>query len=104
MASLSQSAILIHESGVVATLAGDYSHPLGAAYAVAVDEKANRLYLAAEGELLVINGENLDLVAVIPTGAIAYNSGLAVDQATGRICVADVQESRILIVESVRRR
>ena len=42
---------------VVATLAGDYSRPLGAAYAVAVDEKANRLYLAAEGELLIIDGQ-----------------------------------------------
>jgi uncharacterized repeat protein (TIGR01451 family) len=85
---------------VVATLAGDYGYPLGAAYAVAVDERANRLYLAAEGELLVINGESYDLVAVIPTGAIAYNFGLAVDQTTGRVCVADVQEARILIIES----
>lgn len=82
---------------VVATLAGDYSHPLGATYAVAVDEKTNRLYLAAGGELLVINGESHDLLAVIPTGAIAYNFGLAVDQATGQVCVADVQEARILI-------
>jgi uncharacterized repeat protein (TIGR01451 family) len=87
---------------VVATLVGDYSHPLGAAYAVAVDEKTNCLYLAAEGELLVINGESHDLVAVIPTGAIAYNFGLAVDQATGRVCVADVQKAKILILESVR--
>ena len=87
-----------HGGDVVATLAGDYSRPLGAAYAVAVDEEAHRLYLAAEGELLVINGESHDLVAVIPTGAIAYNFGLAVDQATGRVCVADVQEPRILIV------
>jgi YVTN family beta-propeller protein len=85
---------------VMATLAGDYSHPLGAAYAVAADEKTNRLYLAAEGELLVINGESYDLIAVIPTGAIAYNFGLAVDQTTGRVCVADVQEARILIIES----
>jgi DNA-binding beta-propeller fold protein YncE len=87
---------------IVATLAGDYSHPLEAAYAVAVDEKTNRLYLAAEGELLVINGESHDLVAVIPTGAIAYNFGLAVDQATGQVYVADVQEAKILIFESVR--
>jgi len=87
---------------VVATLAGDYSRPLGAAYTVTVDERTNRLYLAAEGELLVINGESHDLVAIIPTGAIAYNFGLAVDQATGRVCVADIQEARILIVESVR--
>jgi DNA-binding beta-propeller fold protein YncE len=87
---------------VVATLAGDYSHPLGAAYALAVDEKTNRLYLAAEGELLVINGESHDLVAVIPTGAIAYNFGLAVDQATGRVCVADVQEAKILILGNAR--
>jgi len=87
---------------VVATLAGDYSHPLGAAYAVAVDEKTNHLYLAAEGELLVINGESHDLVAVVPTGAIAYNFGLAVDQATGRVCVADVQEAKILIFEGIR--
>jgi DNA-binding beta-propeller fold protein YncE len=87
---------------VVATMAGDYSHPLGAAYAVAVDEKANRLYLAAEGELLVINGESHDLVAVVPTEAIAYNFGLAVDQATGRVCVADVQEAKVLIFEGVR--
>lgn len=84
---------------VVATLAGDYSHPLRAAYAVAVDERANRLYLAAEGELLVINGESHDLIAVVPSGAIAYNFGLAVDQATGRVCVVDVQEARILIFE-----
>jgi len=87
---------------VVAILAGDYSRPLGAAYAVAVDEKANHLYLAAEGELLVINGESHDLVAVVPTGAIAYNFGLAVDQATGRVCVADVQEAKVLIFEGVR--
>jgi uncharacterized repeat protein (TIGR01451 family) len=87
---------------VVAIMAGDYSHSLGAAYAVAVDEKANRLYLAAEGELLVINGESHDLIAVIPTGAIAYNFGLAVDQATGRVCVADVQEAKVLIFEGVR--
>jgi uncharacterized repeat protein (TIGR01451 family) len=87
---------------VVATLAGDYSRPLGAAYAVAVDEKANRLYLAAEGELWVINSESYDLVAVVPTGAIAYNFGLAVDQATGRICMADVQEAKVLILEGVR--
>jgi len=87
---------------IVATLAGDYSHSLEATYAVAVDEKTNRLYLAAEGELLVINGESHDLVAVIPTGAIAYNFGLAVEQAMGRVCVADVQEARILIIESVR--
>jgi uncharacterized repeat protein (TIGR01451 family) len=85
---------------VVATLAGDYGYPLGAAYAVAVDERANRLYLASEGELLVINDESYDLVAVIPTGAISYNFGLAVDQTTGRVCVADVQEARILIIES----
>ena len=83
----------------MATLAGDYSHPLRAAYAVAVDERANRLYLAAEGELLVINGESHDLIAVVPSGAIAYNFGLAVDQATGRVCVVDVQEARILIFE-----
>jgi uncharacterized repeat protein (TIGR01451 family) len=87
---------------IVATLTGDYSRPLGAAYAVDVDEKTNHLYLAAEGELLVINGESHDLVAVIPAGAIAYNFGLAVDQATGRIYVADVQEEKILIVESAR--
>jgi uncharacterized repeat protein (TIGR01451 family) len=87
---------------VVATLAGDYSRPLGAAYAVAVDERANRLYLAAGRELLVIDGQSHDLVAVIPTGAIAYNFGLAVDQSTGRLCVADVQEARILIVKSVQ--
>ncbi|TEU17475.1 MAG: DUF11 domain-containing protein [Anaerolineales bacterium] len=87
---------------VVATLTGDYSHPLGAAYAVAVDEKISRLYLAAEGELWVINGESLDLVAVVPTGAIAYNFGLAVDQTTGRVYVADVQEARVLIFESIR--
>ncbi|NIO72612.1 MAG: hypothetical protein GTN71_27235, partial [Anaerolineae bacterium] len=85
---------------VVATLTGDYNHPLGAAYAVAADEKTNHFYLAAEGELLVINGESHDLVAVIPTGAIAYNFGLAVDQATGRVYVADVQEARILVIES----
>ncbi|MDH4135879.1 MAG: SMP-30/gluconolactonase/LRE family protein, partial [Anaerolineae bacterium] len=87
---------------VVATLTGDYSHPLGAAYAVAVDEKTNRLYLAVEGELWVINGESHDLVAVVPTGAIAYNFGLAVDQTTGRVCIADVQEARVLIFESIR--
>jgi uncharacterized repeat protein (TIGR01451 family) len=84
---------------VVATLAGDYSRPLGAAYAVAVDEKANRLYLAAEGELLVLDSESYDLVAVIPTGAIAYNFGLAVDQATGRVCEVDAQGARVLIIE-----
>ncbi|MFB0536657.1 MAG: SMP-30/gluconolactonase/LRE family protein [Anaerolineae bacterium] len=87
---------------VVATLAGDYSYPLGAAYAVAADENTNRLYLAAEGELLVINGESHDLVAVIPTGAIAYNFGLAVDQATGRVCVADVRGAKILILGDAR--
>ena len=87
---------------VVATLAGDYSHPLGAAYAVAAEEKTNRLYLAAEGEMLVINGESHDLVAVIPTGAIAYNFGLAVDQATGRVCVADVQGAKILVLGDAR--
>jgi len=87
---------------VVATLAGDYSRPLGAAYAVAVDKKTNRLYLAAEGELLIIDGQSHDLVAVIPTGAITYNFGLVVDQATGRVCVADVQGAKILIFESVR--
>jgi uncharacterized repeat protein (TIGR01451 family) len=87
---------------VVATLTGDYSHPLRAAYAVAVDEKANRLYFAAEGELWVINSESHDLVAVVPTGAIAYNFGLAVDQATGRVYVADVREARVLILEGVR--
>ena len=87
---------------VVATLAGDYSRPLGAAYAVAVDKKTNRLYLAAEGELLIIDGQSHDLVAVIPTGAITYNFGLVVDQATGRVCVADVQEAKVLIFEGVR--
>jgi YVTN family beta-propeller protein len=91
-----------HRGEIVATLAGDYNHPLVAAYAVAVDEKANRVYLAAEGELLLIDGQSYDLVAVIPTGAIAYNFGLAVDQATGRVCVADVQEARILILEGVQ--
>ena len=85
---------------VVATLTGDYNHPLGAAYAVAADEKTNHFYLAAEGELLVISGESHDLVAVIPTGAIAYNFGLAVDQTTGRVYMADVQEARILVIES----
>jgi len=85
---------------VVATLTGDYNHPLRAAYAVAADEKTSHFYLAAEGELLVISGESHDLVAVIPTGAIAYNFGLAVDQTTGRVYMADVQEARILIIES----
>ncbi len=87
---------------VVATLAGDYSRPLGATYAVAVDGKAHRLYLAAEEELLVLNSDSHDLAAIIPTGAIAYNFGLAVDPATGRVCVADVREGRVLIVESGR--
>ena len=87
---------------VVATLVGDYGSRLEAAYAVAVDEKTNHLYLAAAGELLVISGESHALVTVIPTGAIAYNFGLAVDQATGGVCVADVQEAEILIVESIR--
>jgi uncharacterized repeat protein (TIGR01451 family) len=91
-----------HRGEVVATLAGDYNHPLEAAYAVAVDEQANRVYLAAGEELLVINGESYELVAVIPTRAIAYNFGLAVDQATGQVCVADVQEAKVLIIESVR--
>jgi len=94
------SVIDARRGDVVATLAGDYSQPLGAAYAVAVDEKANRLYLAAEGELLVINGESHDLVAVIPTGAIAYNFGLALDRTTGRVYMADIQEARVLIIES----
>lgn len=84
---------------VVATLAGDYHRPLGAAYAVAVDEQTNRLYLAAEGELLVISGESHELLATVPTGAIAYNLGLAVDQATGQVWVADVWGARILIIE-----
>ncbi len=48
----------------------------------------------------MINGESHELVAVIPTGAIAYNFGLAVDQTTGRVYVADVQEARILVIES----
>jgi DNA-binding beta-propeller fold protein YncE len=91
-----------HRREVVATLAGDYNHPLGAAYAVGVDEKTNRVYLAAEGELLVINDESHDLVGVVPTGAIAYGFGLAVDQTTGRVCVVDVQEARVLVFDSAR--
>jgi uncharacterized repeat protein (TIGR01451 family) len=87
---------------IVATLAGDYSLPLGAAYAVAADEKTHHLYLAAGGELLAVNDESHELVAVIPTGAIAYNFGLAVDQARGRIYAADVQEARVVIIEGVR--
>jgi len=82
------------------TLAGDYSRPLGAAYAVAVDEKARCLYLAAEGELLVISGESHELVTAIPTGAIAYNFGLAVDQVTGRVYMADVQGARVIVIGS----
>jgi len=91
-----------HRGEVVATLAGNYSLPLGAAYAVAADEKTHRLYLAAGGELLVINDESHELVAVIPTGALAYNFGLAVDQAQGRVYVSDVQEARVVIIEGVR--
>lgn len=86
----------------VATLAGDYNHPLRAAYAVAVDEATNRLYLAAEGELLVINGESHELVSAIPTEALVYNFGLAVDQATGQVYVADVQGAQVLAFENVR--
>ena len=80
------------------SLVGDREHHLSDLYAVVVDEKSGRLYVASGQDLLMVDTESWSVVSATRVDAVTYSSGLAVDPTGERVYLLDSVRGELVIL------
>jgi YVTN family beta-propeller protein len=91
------AAIDASSGNVLFRLVGNEDQPLFGAYGLAVEPLRGWVYVTTLEEILVLAGESLDVIGVIPGAGPAYSFGVAIHPTEERLYLADARHGSLTV-------